>query len=101
MIKQVENKRAKITEELKAAGIKVGNDMVITEEEQKKALEELTAGENLNTQYIELLKTTNCKMCSGWGHDILECSVFKAMEDFASTTPALHMAWGRYKGNEK
>ena len=53
-----------------------------------------------NKAYIELLKTTNCKMCGGWGHSIIECYVFKQMDSFASSSPALHMAWGKYKGNQ-
>ena len=97
----IENKRSKISKKLKNAGIEVGTDMIITEEEKMNADSLLAAADKLNKEYIEVLKTTNCKMCTGWGHSITECTVFKAMEDFASTTPALYMAWGRYKGKEK
>ncbi len=94
------NKRAKVTEELTKKGMKLGTDMQITAEEEKEADKILKEATELNNEYIELLKTTRCKLCTGWGHNLVECSVFKSMEDFASSTPALYQAWGRYKANQ-
>ena len=94
------NKRSKITEGLKGLGLKLGTDMQITEEEKKNAEQLIDVADGLNKGYIEILKTTNCKMCGGWGHSIIECYVFKQMEAFASSSPALHMAWGKYKGEQ-
>ena len=74
--------------------------MQITQDEKNDAEATIQLGDTLNNAYIEILKTTNCKMCTGWGHNILECYVFKQMEAFASSSPALHMAWGKYKGEQ-
>ena len=95
----VESKRAKTTKVLIEAGIKCGTDMTITQTEQQQALAAIAEADTLNKEYIELLKTTHCPFCTGWGHSVTECTVFKAMEDFARTTPALWMAWGKYKSD--
>ena len=71
--------------------------MQITQQEAKEANDILEEAKQQNENYIEILKSINCKLCLGWGHVILECSVFKSMEDFASSAPALHIAWGKHK----
>ena len=40
-------------------------------------------------------------MCGGWGHYAPKCPTFKDLEKYAKSTPALHIAWGKYKALHK